>query len=475
VGRLFVVSNRVAHPGDIQTGGLATALQSVLRQQRGVWVGWSGAFGESAPHVHIGDGIRYLTLDLPRDEFEAYYQGFANRTLWPLLHYRGDLVHYDRESYEGYLKVNARFADLLAGEVRGADVVWVHDYHLIPLAGELRRRGVAQRLGFFLHIPMPSWDVLCMLPGHRELLTQLAAYDVVGVQTEVDVENLRRYFDAVGMPAPACTVEAFPIGVDVDAVVRTASATTATRAAAELRTSLSGRRLAIGVDRLDYSKGLPERFRAFERHLDRAAGSRDGLTYLQIAPPTREVVPEYQALRHELERLAGHINGAHARPDWTPLRYVNHSYPHGVLTGFYRAADMALVTPLRDGMNLVAKEYVAAQDPHDPGVLILSRFAGAAQELTDALLVNPHDVEETAEAIQSAYAMPRPERRERWAAMMDTLRRNDIGAWTARFLQRLQGAPAPADALARTPALLQARARGAGADAAPRLSGGRPS
>lgn len=441
MGRLFVVSNRVAQPGDVPTGGLATALHAMLREQRGVWVGWSGTLSDQAEtHVHIGDGIRYCTLDLPAEEFDAYYHQFANRTLWPLLHYRVDLVDYRREAYEGYCQVNRRFARALAQELRADDVVWVHDYHLIPLAHELRKLGVGQRLGFFLHIPMPSWDVLSMLPNHQALLAQLAEYDLVGLQTVADADNLRQYFETAGIAHPDCEIAAFPIGIDAAAVARTAAAEQATTTSRELRASLGGHRLAVGVDRLDYSKGLSERFRALALYLERRGTRGDPLTYLQIAPPTRESVPEYQALRKELEGLAGRINGEHARPDWTPIRYVNHSYPHSVLTGLYRAADLALVTPLRDGMNLVAKEYVAAQDPHDPGVLVLSQFAGAAQELEPALQVNPHDVEEVATAIETAVAMPRAQRQERWQAMMDHLRAHDVQRWAADFLGHLRNA-----------------------------------
>ncbi|KAF1706008.1 alpha,alpha-trehalose-phosphate synthase (UDP-forming) [Pseudoxanthomonas sacheonensis] len=439
MGRLFVVSNRVAQPGDVQTGGLATALQTVLREQRGVWVGWSGSYGEGPPHVHIGEGIRYCTLDIPEPDFNAYYHHFANRTLWPLFHYRVDLVDYRREAYEGYRDVNRRFARALARELCADDVVWVHDYHLIPLAQEMRKLGFAQRIGFFLHIPMPSWDVLSMLPGHEELLGCLADYDLVGLQTDGDRENLRASLETIGRNGIRCELATFPIGIDANAVAQVAAAPVALSAAEELRASLSGKRLAVGVDRLDYSKGLPERFRAFARYLERKRAHREPLTYLQIAPATRTAVPEYQKLRKELEGLAGHINGTHARPDWTPIRYVNHSYPHSVLTGFYRAADLALVTPLRDGMNLVAKEYVASQDPSDPGVLVLSRMAGAADSLPEALLVNPHDMDEVASAIDTAVSMPAPERRRRWQAMMENLRRNDIKRWASDFLERLRG------------------------------------
>ena len=438
MGRLFVVSNRVARPGDVRAGGLAIALQGLLKRRRGVWFGWSGAFGDGPPQMQIGDGIRFCTLDLPPAEFEAYYHQFANRTLWPLLHYRGDLVHFDREAYEGYLAVNARFADALARNLRGDDIVWVHDYHFIPLARCLRQRGVRARIGFFLHIPMPSWDVLRMLPGHRELFAQLADYDLVGVQTPTDADNLRRYFAQFGVPTNGCAIDAFPVGIDADAVARDAAAPPAREAALGLHRSLSGRRLAIGVDRLDYSKGLPERFKAFARYLERDAAGHDLLTYLQIAPPSRGEVAEYRSLRQELEQLAGHINGLHARPDWTPLRYVNHCYTQAVLAGFYRTADLALVTPLRDGMNLVAKEYVAAQDPADPGVLVLSRFVGAAHELHEALLVNPHDIDETADTIGVALVMSRQERRERWQALMARVRANSVHAWSQRFLARLQ-------------------------------------
>ncbi len=452
MSRLFVVSNRVAYPGAAQAGGLAVALHSVLKQRRGVWFGWSGESGEAPPRVQIGDGIRFCLLDLPEQEFEGYYHGFANRALWPLLHYRVDLIHFDRGEYAQYLAVNDRFADALARELRGDDEVWVHDYHLIPLARALRARGQSQRMGFFLHIPLPSWDVLCMLPDHREVFSALAEYDLIGVQTEADADNLRRYFDTMGIDTRACVIDAFPIGIDAAQVARDAVAASGREAVASLRRSLADRRLAIGVDRLDYSKGLPERFQAFGTYLDHHPADVGQLTYLQIAPPSREDVPEYRALREDLERVAGHINGRLARPDWTPIRYVNHCYPHDVLAGFYRAADLALVTPLRDGMNLVAKEYVAAQDPRDPGVLILSRFAGAALELTDALLVNPHDTDDMADAIARARAMPKAERVERWLALYETLRSNGIAAWAQSFLARLhkESQPAPG-ALPRLP------------------------
>lgn len=449
--RTVMVSNRVALPGQTQTGGLAVALTAAIGDGSGMWLGWSGtlASDKRPPVTHQQQGaLDYVLLDLPAPDFEGYYHGYANRVLWPLFHYRIDLVDYHREQRDAYFRVNQAFAEALAKQLRGDDVIWVHDYHLIPLAQCLRELGVGNRIGFFLHIPLPPPDVLNALPGHRALLGALESYDLVGFQTHNDLQNFRQYQAQHSAEAqPRCRSDAFPIGIDVAAIASTAQANEARVAGHDLRASLSGRRLAIGVDRLDYSKGLPERFKAFERHLQRGEDAGHW-TYLQIAPPSRTRVPEYQSLRRELEGLAGHINGRHARPDWTPIRYVNDSFPQTVLAGFYRAADIALITPLRDGMNLVAKEYLASQSPLDPGVLVLSRFAGAAEELQEALLVNPHDIDEVAAAINAASAMPLSERQQRWHSMMDSLRSNDVGHWARRFLDSLRAPAGPPRAAA---------------------------
>ncbi len=456
MSRLVVVSNRVPLPdGGARAGGLAVALRGALEEFGGMWFGWSGKrvrtqSGER--HVERDGNIRYVTVDLSYQDFDAYYNGFANRTLWPLLHFRLDLVDYTRETWAGYLHVNALFADRLAQELREDDVVWVHDYHLIPLALRLRERGVGNRIGFFLHVPMPSADLLAALPAHRELFAALSSYDLVGFQTVRDLERFQDYVRLFGGGRVIAQGEletaegrrfragAFPISIDTGLIARQSAAAVRKQAVQRLRESLTGRALAIGVDRLDYSKGLPERFRAFERYLERHPDQRGHLTFLQIAPPSRGEVPEYQALRRELEGLAGHINGLHAAPDWTPVRYVNRNFPHDVLAGFYRMADVCLVTPLRDGMNLVAKEFIAAQDPEDPGVLVLSRFAGAASELEQAVQVNPYDLDGVADAIAMARTMPLGERRERWETMMAWLRRHDITAWRRSFLGALAGA-----------------------------------
>ena len=452
MSRLVVVSNRVSLPGEDRAGGLAVALRAALADHGGLWFGWSGKrVRQGSGELHrVRDGdIEYATIDLSREDHAAYYNGFANRTLWPLLHFRLDLVDYTRETYAGYRRVNALFAEKLAPLLRPDDVVWIHDYHLIPLGQQLRERGIGNRLGFFLHVPMPSSDLLGALPEHGELFAALSSYDLVGFQTVRDVERFQDYVRLYGggrvlTPGRMETAQgrrfrggAFPISIDTARIARQSAEAVVKPAVQRLCTSLGDRAMAIGVDRLDYSKGLPDRFRAFERLLDRHPDRHGEITFLQIAPASRSDVPEYQELRRELEGLAGHINGRHAAPDWTPVRYVNRNFAHNILTGFYRAAQIGLVTPLRDGMNLVAKEFVAAQDPEKPGVLVLSRFAGAANELEEALAVNPYDVDGVADAIATAHAMPMAERRERWRAMMDTLEKHDITAWRRDFLHAL--------------------------------------
>ncbi|GAA0693062.1 alpha,alpha-trehalose-phosphate synthase (UDP-forming) [Dyella marensis] len=451
-GRLIVVSNRVALPKQTATGGLASAMRAALQEAGGLWFGWSGKIaGETAATVHhLYDGpVHYATIDLSRDDHDHFYDGFANRTLWPLLHYRPDLVDYNRGHLDGYLRVNRVFAERLAALVEQDDAIWINDYHLIPLASMLRARGVRNRIGFFLHTPLPPAGLLIALPRHRELLETLAAYDLVGVHTARDLRALEEYFvhetgarlrggHRLRLGHRRFRAGVFPIGIDTRQVAEAAAKAGTLDPIEDLRSSLEGRALIIGVDRLDYSKGLPQRFDAYARLLERMPDWHRRVSFLQIAPPSRSTVPEYRQIRRDLERKAGHINGVYAAPDWVPIRYVNKSFPHSVLSGYYRNAKVGLVTPMRDGMNLVAKEYVASQNPEDPGVLVLSRFAGAAQELDEALLVNPADTEEVADALERALAMPLEERKMRWRAMMDVLERQDITAWRRSFLAALR-------------------------------------
>jgi len=463
LARLVVVSNRVALPRERSgaAGGLAVALRESLRRSGGLWFGWSGELRDeppTTPQVVTAGKVTYATIDLSPGDHSAYYLGYANSVLWPLFHYRLGLFVFKRDLFEGYQRVNAAFAAALVPMLRPDDVVWVHDYHLIPLAAELRKLGVQNRVGFFLHIPFPTTEVLTALPGHEQLVEALCAYDLVGFQTSSDLRAFADYIvnEARGDIAADGTFAAFgrrvragafPISIDTDEFARTAERAAATAETRRLAESLVGRGLIIGVDRLDYSKGLPHRFEAFGQLMERRPEHRSRVTLMQVAPPTRGQVAQYRALRRELEGLAGHVNGKYAEFDWVPIRYLNKSFTRTTLAGFYRIARIGLVTPLRDGMNLVAKEYVAAQDPDNPGVLVLSRFAGAARELPAALIVNPFDTERVAEAMHHGLTMSLDERKARWGQMMEVLRRGTVVKWRESFLRALRE-DAPTEAAA---------------------------
>jgi trehalose 6-phosphate synthase len=387
-----------------------------------------------------------------RAEHELFYLGFCNSVLWPLFHYFVDGFRYADGSYEMYLQVNRRFADELMPLLQPEDLIWVHDYHLLALAQELRALGLQQPIGLFLHIPFPHIEVLRVLPMYGELVHAVLAYDVVGFQTAADLtafkaatENLlgSDCLEAEGtikVGDRRVVVGVFPIGVDVDAIQKEAQEAQSNQACKQLIAGLLDRRLMIGVDRLDYSKGLVERFRAYEQFLETFPENQNHVTFLQIAPLSRADVRAYAVIRRELEQASGRTNGRFAETDWTPIRYLNRNFPHPTLMGFMRFAPVGIVTPVRDGMNLVAKEFVAAQDAADPGVLVLSTLAGAAREMGAAVLVNPYDTRGMANAIQQAFTMPLPERRERHEALLQVLRRNDITAWHSRFIRALQQA-----------------------------------
>jgi trehalose 6-phosphate synthase len=454
VPRLVIVSNRVTLPREriSRAGGLAVALREALNRRGGLWFGWSGEVTDNpspSPAIASAGRVRFATLDLSPAEHETYYLGYANSTLWPLCHYRVGLIEFTRVAYEGYLAVNTRFAEALAPLLQQDDIIWVHDYHFIPFATALRKAGVRNRIGFFLHIPFPAPEVLSVLPKHRSLLANLADYDLLGFQTQGD---LRSFFASIAEEADGAVAEdgsftafgrnaragAFPIGIETDEFAAMAEEAADAPETRRLTESLSGRALVIGVDRLDYSKGLPARFDAYRQLLTTFPEHRAKVTFMQIAPLSREDVALYRALRRQLESAAGRINGEFAEFDWSPVRYLNKSFPRKTLAGFYRASRIGLVTPFRDGMNLVAKEYVASQDPADPGVLVLSRFAGAARELKGALIVNPFDVDQVAEALHAGLNMPLDERRARWHGMMQALRANTITHWREHFLEALQ-------------------------------------
>lgn len=445
MNRLVIVANRVPNPRErgATAGGLAVALKDAIARRDALWFGWSGHTAEHTaeqPTETKQGRLTYATLDLGREDYRRYYQGFANATLWPTLHYRLGLSQFSREDYAGYRRVNAAFAAALAPLLQPDDLVWAHDFHLFPLGAELRRRRCRQRLGFFLHVPFPPYALFTALPRSGELLADLDAYDVIGVQTEDDATNLRGALIAEGMPEAASRVGAFPIGIDAEAFTRMAVKSAAGAEVRRLQQSLAGRDLVIGVDRLDYTKGLPQRFCGYGDLLARYPQHRSKVTYLQVAPVSRGDVAQYRALRRELDEWVGRINGQHAEPDWTPLQYITRAVSRPNVAGFMRIARIGLVTPLRDGMNLVAKEYVAAQDPEDPGVLVLSRFAGSAPQLAGALLVNPLDPDDIAERLDEALTMPREERIARWRPMDTEVREGSARAWCRSFLDALEGA-----------------------------------
>lgn len=455
MSRLIVISNRVAVPAPGKKpapGGLAVAVKAALKQRPGIWFGWSGKIVDKpseTPRFSEHDKVTFALVDLAAADFQEYYNGFANRVLWPILHYRVDLAEFTRADMSGYIRVNSNFADQVSKILEPDDVIWVHDYHMMPLAKYLRARGHRNKIGFFLHIPLPPPDILQTLPRHGEIIGAMSEYDLVGFQTENDRENFGRYLEAQGgvpmrdglgfdIGGRYVRTGAFPVGIETELFARTARRTAKSGFVREVTDSLSGRSMLIGVDRLDYSKGILHRLDAFETFLRTFPDWRGRCTMLQITPKSRSTIPEYADMDQQVSSKAGQVNGEYGEASWTPIRYVNRTYSRTALAGLYRASRVALVTPLRDGMNLVAKEFVAAQDPEDPGALLLSQFAGALGELGDgALVVNPHEPEGVAIAIRRALEMPLDERVERFQRMYATLAANDIDNWAENFLGAL--------------------------------------
>ena len=454
MSRLVVVSNRVADPRKPTAGGLAVALGESLQQTGGMWFGWSGTIVEGGPtgegelHRQQAGKVTLATIDLSRDDHDSYYAGYSNDVLWPVFHNRLDLANFEASFIGGYRRVNQLFARKLMPLLKKDDIIWVHDYHLIPLAAELRAMGCKQRIGFFLHIPLPPQITMAAIPQHEWLMRSLFAYDLVGFQAQQDVQHFERYvfneatgealgddqFRAWGQTLRA---SAFPIGIDVEEFNALAASKESRDMYETMRKEYSQRRLLLGIDRLDYSKGIPQRVQSFRELLANYPENRRSATLIQIASPTREDVDAYGDIRRELESLCGAINGDYGELDWMPLRYIHRTVARKRIPGLCRAAAVGLVTPLRDGMNLVAKEYIAAQDPADPGVLVLSRFAGAAEQLKEALLVNPYDTHGTAETIQQALQMPLEERQRRHQLLLNNIRTFDVHWWRRTYLEAL--------------------------------------
>jgi trehalose 6-phosphate synthase len=451
--RLIIVSNRVAAPepkGAPVAGGMAVAVKAALKNRKGLWFGWSGNVSDdpnAEPQVSDAKKVTYVLVDLSKNDVQEYYNGLANRVLWPILHYRGDMQEFSRADASGYIRVNRMFADRLSPLVGEEDVVWVHDYHLMLLGRELRARGHRNRIGFFLHTPCAPPDVLQTLPRHEQIFGSLAYYDLIGFQTANDRDNFARYLTMRGARALRGDIYevdgrhmrlgVFGVSIETKTYMRLARNAGRSAMVALVKESLGGNKLVLGVDRLDYTKGIPDRVKAFERFLEENSDWRGKVTLLQITPKSRTEIEEYAEIEREVTGLIGRVNGRFGDAAWTPIRYVNRSYSRTVLAGMYRAADVAMVTPLRDGMNLVAKEYLAAQDAENPGVLVLSEFAGAARELDQALIVNPHETDAVAAALKRALEMPVDERRDRHAPMLAHLLEFDITRWAEDYLSAL--------------------------------------
>jgi len=455
MSRLVVVSNRVGPIREsAKAGGLAVAIVDALKSgPGGLWFGWSGEVSPEGTHGSLktenAGKISMVTLDIDQADYDAFYDWYSNRTLWPIFHYRLDLAEFDREPERGYWTVNERFAARLHPHLQDDDVVWVHDYHFLALGSKLRSMGAKQPIGFFLHIPFPVPEILAALPGHGALIRAMLAYDVVGFQTKRDARAFVRYF--VEEFGGTCTADglltvqgrtvkvgAYPIGIDADTFRKFSISPDAHRMGKRLKSYAPERSHVIGVDRIDYTKGLVERFRAFSRLLENYPENRGNVSLLQVAPPSRGDVDAYVDIREELERITGNVNGRFSDLDWTPIRLITRALKRRSLAGLYRASQVGLVTALRDGMNLVAKEFVAAQSEEDPGVLVLSRFAGAAEALDAAIIVNPYDVDDLAEGIQRAVGMPLDERLDRWRQLYDKVQTEDITAWYTTFLSDLR-------------------------------------
>jgi trehalose 6-phosphate synthase len=452
MNRLVAVSNRVGPVrGANLAGGLAVALVDALSESHGLWFGWSGSTITSGPpsvKVREVGGITQALIDLNHADHDDYYNGFSNRCLWPMFHFRLDLSHYEQRYVDAYRRVNAQFAQALHPLLRPSDLIWVHDYHLFSLGAELRALGTRQRIGFFMHTPFPPRDLLITLPNHQWLIRCLFDYDLVGFQTEPDYERFRDYVireaggrvqgERVSAFGREIQAGAFPVGIDTDEFAQMAERGEGDREYRRMKEQLGQRTQIVGVDRLDYSKGLLRRMLAYETLLETHADTHGAVELLQIAPISRGELHAYRDFRLDLEQAAARINGRFGRLNWTPVRYLNQALPRRTLAWLFRASRIGVVTPVRDGMNLVAKEYVAAQDASDPGVLVLSRFAGAAQQMKAALQVNPYDGAETAEALQTARKMPLEERRNRHAELMRGLTEYDAARWREEFVSKLR-------------------------------------
>ena len=458
-GRLVVVSNRLpstlspngrVEEGAAPVGGLVTALSSALEQRGGLWVGWSGRMGDrsgESPSLEMQGRIQLAAIDLTRSENNLFYNGFCNRTLWPILHSFPFKMAVRHDSYRSYVRTNRVYAKVVASLLKEDDTVWVHDFHLIPLGHELRKLGWKGKIGFFLHTPFPPSEVFTVMPWARQLLDMILDYNLFGVHTRGYLRNL---FDSLADELDGVTIGntfvsggrslqagAWPIGIDAEGFRKMAVARQESTTGSYVHEISPDHQIILGVDRLDYTKGIIQRLITFEHLLERYPALKGKVSLVQISAPSRSRVPEYVEERQQVDQLVGRINGRFSVAEWVPVRYLYRSIPQDELVAFYREAQVCLITPLRDGMNLVAKEFVASQGD-DPGVVVLSKFCGASETMKQALIVNPYDVETTAEAIHRALKMSRRERTSRWNSLMEDISTYTASAWSDSFLDELE-------------------------------------
>jgi trehalose 6-phosphate synthase/phosphatase len=462
--RLLIVSNRLPividrdedkwdiRPG---TGGLVTALAPIMNKNRGLWIGWPGS-AENIPYASLLDQFsrdyfyELKPVLLNQDELEKYYYGFANETIWPLFHDLLSYCKFSKEDWLTYKSVNRKFAETIAASARPDDFIWIHDYHLILVGYYLKQMDANHRLAYFLHIPFPAYDLFRRLPWRNELIKGLMAYDLLGFQTLRDRRNfvhcvrsvfpgvrieIRRRYTLIDNGEKTIKAGNFPISIDFNEFNDMAKTKEIADEAWYFHEKFNSKRLILGVDRLDYTKGIPERLLAFERALEKYPELHEEISLFQLLIPSRTPVPEYQHLKEQLDTLVGRINGRFSSPGWTPIHYMFRTLDRKKLIGVYRACEIALITPLRDGMNLVAKEYCASSVDNE-GVLILSEFAGAADQLKGgAIIANPYDVERMADVIYQAFKMPPEERKARMIKMRAEIKRTDVHTWVKWFIE----------------------------------------
>ncbi len=470
MARLVMVSNRVIDFNAAQqAGGVGVAIYNTLAQQSGFWFGWDGQIDDdpsSEPKSTTVGGHTTVTLPLTAADYNDYYLGYSNSVLWPVFHNRLDLAQFEAGYYSRYVEVNEKFARNLAPLIEPDDVIWVHDYHLLPMALELRKLGIENPIGYFLHIPVGPAQALLAIPENKEIARALGAFDLIGVQTQSDVRNLIDFLQqsVAGRLLPSGRIRVFeaeleigcfPVGIDPNDFAFGPG-----EAEALAATETGDIHRIIGIDRLDYTKGLPQKFKSYGKFLEAYPEYRRRIVLSQFAPPTRESVEAYADIKAELESLAGSINGLYGELDWVPINYIHRTIPRSELRDIYRTSRIGWVTPLMDGMNLVAKEYISCQDPADPGVLILSKFAGAADQLQDAVQVNPYDLGDLVQGLRTALEMPLDERQARQKKLMGVVRKSDSNAWGRGYFEALSKAgQRRASRLAKSPEMRKALER----------------